>query len=153
MIGLSIPISIVATFFLMYRTGTTLNVMSLGGLALGVGMLVDNAIVVLEAIVKRREAGADPLTAAREGASEVGRAVIASTLTTVAVFLPVVFLEGVAAQLFRDMALTVCFSLLASLAVALTLVPMLTCIGQSTGSPGGAGVPRRAVSPGCAGRP
>jgi len=128
-IGLSIPISIVATFFLMYRTGTSLNVMSLGGLALGVGMLVDNAIVVLEAIVKRREAGADALTAAREGASEVGRAVTASTLTTVAVFLPVVFLEGIAAQLFRDMALTVCFSLVASLAVSLTLIPMLTAIG------------------------
>ena len=111
-IGVSIPISIVATFFLMYRTGTSLNIMSLGGLALGVGMLVDNAIVVLEAIVSRREAGADALTAARPGASEVGRAVIASTLTTVAVFLPVVFLEGIAAQLFRDQALTV--SLLAA---------------------------------------
>ncbi len=128
-IGLSIPISIVATFFLMYRTGTTLNTMSLGGLALGVGMLVDNAIVVLEAIVSRRESGADPFTAAREGAAEVGRAVTASTLTTVAVFLPVVFLEGIAAQLFRDMALTVCFSLLASLAVSLTLIPMLSCVG------------------------
>jgi len=137
-IGLSIPISIVATFFLMYRTGTSLNVMSLGGLALGVGMLVDNAIVVLEAIVKRREAGADPLSAAREGAAEVGMAVTASTLTTVAVFLPVVFLEGIAAQLFRDMALTVCFSLLASLAVALTLIPMLTCLGQSTAESVGA---------------
>ncbi len=124
-IGVSIPISVVATFFLMYRTGTSLNVMSLGGLALGVGMLVDNAIVVLEAIFKRREAGADALEAARAGASEVGRAVAASTLTTVAVFLPVVFLEGVAAQLFRDMALTVSFSLIASLAVSLTLIPML----------------------------
>jgi HAE1 family hydrophobic/amphiphilic exporter-1 len=127
-IGISIPISIIATFFLMYRTGTTLNVMSLGGLALGVGMLVDNAIVVLEAIFKRREAGFSPFEAAREGASEVGKAVAASTLTTVAVFLPVVFLEGVAAQLFRDMALTVSFSLLASLAVALTLIPMLAAL-------------------------
>ncbi|MEE8368995.1 MAG: efflux RND transporter permease subunit, partial [Thermoanaerobaculia bacterium] len=124
-IGISIPISIVATFFLMYRTGTSLNIMSLGGLALGVGMLVDNAIVVLEAIFKRREAGAAPFEAARDGASEVGKAVAASTLTTVAVFLPVVFLEGIAAQLFRDMALTVSFSLLASLAVSLTLIPML----------------------------
>ncbi|HVS03323.1 MAG TPA: efflux RND transporter permease subunit [Thermoanaerobaculia bacterium] len=124
-IGISIPVSIVATFFLMYRTGTTLNIMSLGGLALGVGMLVDNAIVVLEAIVKRREAGRSAWDAAREGASEVGPAVIASTLTTVAVFLPVVFLEGIAAQLFRDQALTVSFSLIASLAVALTLIPML----------------------------
>lgn len=127
-IGVSIPISVVATFFLMYRTGTTLNVMSLGGLALGVGMLVDNAIVVLESIFKHREAGATWLTASRDGASEVGRAVAASTLTTVAVFLPVVFLEGIAAQLFRDMALTVSFSLLASLAVALTLIPMMTAV-------------------------
>ncbi len=127
-IGLSIPISVIATFFLMYRTGTTLNVMSLGGLALGVGMLVDNAIVVLEAIFRRREAGETWLVAAREGASEVGRAVAASTLTTVAVFLPVVFLQGIAAQLFRDMALTVSFSLLASLAVALTLIPMMAAL-------------------------
>jgi HAE1 family hydrophobic/amphiphilic exporter-1 len=137
-IGISIPISVVATFFLMYRTGTTLNIMSLGGLALGVGMLVDSAIVVLEAIVKRREAGEDDTTAAREGASEVGPAVIASTLTTVAVFLPVVFLEGVAAQLFRDQALTVSFSLLAALAVSLTLIPMMVAISgrkESDGSP------------------
>jgi len=127
-IATSIPISVVATFFLMYQTGTTLNVMSLGGLALGIGMLVDNAIVVLEAIHSRREAGDDLLTAARTGASEVGGAVVASTLTTVAVFLPVVFLEGVAAQLFRDMAVTVCFSLLASLAVSLTIVPMMAAM-------------------------
>ncbi len=131
-IGVSIPISVVATFFLMYRTGTTLNVMSLGGLALGVGMLVDNAIVVLESIFKHREAGATWLAASRDGASEVSRAVAASTLTTVAVFLPVVFLEGIAAQLFRDMALTVSFSLLASLAVALTLIPMMTAVAGSS---------------------
>ncbi|HEY0590999.1 MAG TPA: efflux RND transporter permease subunit, partial [Thermoanaerobaculia bacterium] len=124
-IGVSIPISIIATFFLMYRTGTTLNIMSLGGLALGVGMLVDNAIVVLEAIFKHREKGEGALESARRGATEVGMAVIASTLTTVAVFLPVVFLEGIAAQLFKDQALTVSFSLMASLAVALTLIPML----------------------------
>jgi HAE1 family hydrophobic/amphiphilic exporter-1 len=127
-IGLSIPISIVTTFFLMYRTGTSLNIISLGGLALGVGMLVDNAIVVLESIFKHREAGESALDAARKGGGEVGRAVIASTLTTVAVFLPVVFLEGMAAQLFRDMALTVSFSLLASLAVSLTLIPMLAAL-------------------------
>ncbi|MGK2857618.1 MAG: efflux RND transporter permease subunit [Thermoanaerobaculia bacterium] len=127
-IGISIPVSIVATFFLMYRTGTSLNIMSLGGLALGVGMLVDNAIVVLEAIFKKREAGASPLAAAHAGASEVGMAVIASTLTTVAVFLPVVFLEGIAAQLFRDQALTVSFSLIASLAVSLTLIPMMAAL-------------------------
>ncbi|HSL82571.1 MAG TPA: efflux RND transporter permease subunit [Thermoanaerobaculia bacterium] len=127
-IGLSIPLSIVATFFLMYRTGTTLNIMSLGGLALGVGMLVDNAIVVLEAIYRRREEGLPALEAARRGASEVGRAVTASTLTTIAVFLPVVFLEGVAAQLFRDQALTVSFSLVASLAVALTVIPVMAAL-------------------------
>jgi HAE1 family hydrophobic/amphiphilic exporter-1 len=134
-IGVSIPISIVATFFLMYRTGTTLNIMSLGGLALGVGMLVDNAIVVLEAIFKNREMGKSAFEAARDGASEVGRAVAASTLTTVAVFLPVVFLEGIAAQLFRDMALTVSFSLIASLAVALTLIPMLAALMGSKVEP------------------
>ncbi len=127
-IGVSIPISVVATFFLMYRTGTTLNVMSLGGLALGVGMLVDNAIVVLEAIFKHQERGLSAVKSAERGASEVGKAVAASTLTTVAVFLPVVFLEGIAAQLFRDMALTVSFSLIASLAVALTLIPMLAAV-------------------------
>ena len=127
-IGISIPLSVVATFFLMYRTGTTLNVMSLGGLALGVGMLVDNAIVVLESIFKRREAGDGAVEAARQGASEVGRAVIASTLTTVAVFLPVVFLEGIAAQLFLDQALTVSFALIASLAVSLTIIPMLASL-------------------------
>jgi hydrophobic/amphiphilic exporter-1 (mainly G- bacteria), HAE1 family len=134
-VGVSIPISIVATFFLMYQTGTTLNIMSLGGLALGVGMLVDNAIVVLEAIFRRREAGAGALEAARDGASEVGHAVIASTLTTVAVFVPVVFLEGIAAQLFRDTALTVSFSLLASLAVSLTLIPMMAALASAPGAP------------------
>ncbi|HUG52837.1 MAG TPA: efflux RND transporter permease subunit [Vicinamibacteria bacterium] len=128
-VGISIPVSIVATFFLMYRMGVSLNIMSLGGLALGVGMLVDNAIVVLEAIFSRRERGEGALEAASKGASEVGMAVVASTLTTVAVFLPVVFVEGFAAQLFRDQALTVSFSLLASLAVALTLIPMIAARG------------------------
>ncbi len=129
-IGISIPISIIATFFLMLRTGTTLNIMSLGGLALGVGMLVDNAIVVLESIFKKREAGQSAFIAARDGAAEVGMAVVASTLTTVAVFLPVVFLEGIAAQLFRDQALTVSFSLVASLAVSLTLIPMMAALAS-----------------------
>jgi hydrophobic/amphiphilic exporter-1 (mainly G- bacteria), HAE1 family len=127
-IGVSIPISIIATFFLMYQTGTTLNVMSLGGLALGVGMLVDDSIVVLEAIFKRRERGESGAVAAQRGASEVGRAVVASTLTTIAVFVPVVFIEGIAAQLFRDQALTVSFSLLASLVVSLTIIPMVSAI-------------------------
>lgn len=138
-IATAIPISVIATFFLMYQTGTTLNVMSLGGLALGVGMLVDNAIVVLEAIHRRREAGSSPHDAARLGAGEVGQAVVASTMTTVAVFLPVVFLDGVAAQLFSDMAVTVCFSLLASLAVSLTLIPSLATPlgGSETNAPPG----------------
>jgi hydrophobic/amphiphilic exporter-1 (mainly G- bacteria), HAE1 family len=131
-ISVSIPISIVATFFLMYQTGTTLNVMSLGGLALGVGMLVDDSIVVLEAIFKRRERGESGAVAAQRGASEVGRAVVASTLTTIAVFVPVVFVEGIAAQLFRDQALTVSFSLLASLVVSLTLIPMVTALMGTT---------------------
>jgi HAE1 family hydrophobic/amphiphilic exporter-1 len=142
-IGVSIPISIIATFFLMYQTGTTLNVMSLGGLALGVGMLVDNAIVVLEAIFKRRERGEPAMQAAQRGASEVGRAVVASTLTTIVVFLPVVFVEGIAAQIFRDQAVTVSFSLLASLVVALTLIPLMTAVA-------GAGGQDRARRPGAA---
>jgi HAE1 family hydrophobic/amphiphilic exporter-1 len=127
-ISISIPISIIATFFLMYQTGTTINVMSLGGLALGVGMLVDDSIVVLEAIFKRRERGETGEVAAERGASEVGRAVVASTLTTIAVFVPVVFIEGMAAQLFRDQALTVSFSLLASLVVSLTIIPMVAAM-------------------------
>jgi HAE1 family hydrophobic/amphiphilic exporter-1 len=125
-IAVTIPISIVATFFLMDQTGTTLNVMSLGGLALGVGMLVDGAIVVLEAIHKRREQGEGALDAARNGASEVTMAVVASVLTTVVVFVPVVFVEGMAAQLFRDQAVTVSISLLASLAISLTLIPLMS---------------------------
>ncbi|MGA7616483.1 MAG: efflux RND transporter permease subunit, partial [Thermoanaerobaculia bacterium] len=133
-IGVSIPISIIATFFLMYRTGTSLNIMSLGGLALGVGMLVDNAIVVLESIFRKREAGMGVLESAMDGAKEVGMAVVASTLTTVAVFLPVVFLEGIAAQLFKDQALTVSFSLIASLVVSLTLIPMMAALMSSPGA-------------------
>ena len=124
-VGVSIPISVIATFFVMHQLGVTLNVMSLGGLALGVGMLVDNAIVVLEAIVRRREAGASALDAAIAGSGEIGMAVTASTLTTVVVFLPVIFIDGIAAQLFRDQALTVTGSLVASLVVSLTLIPML----------------------------
>jgi hypothetical protein len=103
----------------------TLNIMSLGGLALGIGMLVDNSIVVLESIHRLREEGHDLFTAAIRGTSVVGGAVIASTLTTVAVFFPIVFVKGVAGQIFGDMALTVVFSLLASLVVALFVVPML----------------------------
>jgi HAE1 family hydrophobic/amphiphilic exporter-1 len=124
-ISLSIPVSVVATFFLMYVADISLNIMSLGGLTLGIGLLVDNAIVVLEAVQRKREEGLDEVEAARVGTSEVGTAITASTLTTICVFVPIVFVEGIAAQLFRDQALTVAFSLVVSLVVALTLIPML----------------------------
>jgi HAE1 family hydrophobic/amphiphilic exporter-1 len=124
-IGAAIPISVVITFFLMYSSNISLNIISLGGLALGIGMLVDNSIVVLESIQRYREKGADLYNAALQGTSEVAGAVTASTFTTVAVFFPIVFVEGIAGQLFKDMALTVTYSLLASLVVSLTLVPML----------------------------
>jgi len=127
-ISLSIPVSVIATFNLMYGADLTLNIMSLGGIALGIGMLLDNSIVVLENIARHRELGKDIRTAAKDGAGEVGQAVTASTLTTVAVFFPLVFVKGIAGQLFRDQALTVTFALLASLAVALTLIPMLASL-------------------------
>ncbi|HEX9971976.1 MAG TPA: efflux RND transporter permease subunit, partial [bacterium] len=127
-IALSIPVSVIATFNLMYGADLTLNIMSLGGIALGIGMLVDNSIVVLENIHRHREKGKSFLEAAQDGASEVGMAVTASTLTTVAVFFPLVFVKGISGQLFRDQALTVTFALLASLAVALTLIPMLASL-------------------------
>lgn len=127
-IGISIPISIIATFFLMGQSGITLNIMSLGGIALAAGLLVDNAIVVLENITRYRQAGEGLVSAARKGASEVGGAVIASTLTTVAVFLPLAFVQGVAGQLFRDQALTVTFALLISLFVAMSLIPMMASL-------------------------
>jgi HAE1 family hydrophobic/amphiphilic exporter-1 len=128
-IAVSIPVSIVATFMIMYRMGISLNVMSLGGLTLGIGMLVDNSIVVLESIFRKRQEGAGLFRAAVSGADEVGAAVIASTLTTVVVFVPLVFVEGVAGQLFKDQALTVTISLLASLVIALTVAPMFASLG------------------------
>ncbi len=128
-IAVAIPVSVVATFFVMYLAGISLNIMSLGGLTLGVGLLVDNAIVVLESVQRRSDDGLGPVEAARQGASEVGRAITASTLTTVCVFVPIVFVEGVTAQLFRDQALTVACSLAVSLIVALTLIPMLVSRG------------------------
>jgi len=124
-IGTAIPVSIIATFVLMYFADLNINIISLGGLALGVGMLVDNAIVVLENIYRYRSMGVGKIEAAKEGSSEVGMAITASTLTTIVVFLPVFFVEGIAARLFKELALTVSFSLFASLAVALTLIPML----------------------------
>ena len=128
-IAIAIPVSIVGTFLLMYTNEVSLNIMSLGGVALAVGMLVDNAIVVLENIVRRKEQGDDGLTAARRGTAEVGGAVTAATLTTIAVFFPMVFISGIAGQLFRDQALTVTFALVFSLLVALTLIPMLAALG------------------------
>lgn len=131
-IAVSIPISIIATFVVMYRMGISLNVMSLGGLTLGIGMLVDNSIVVLESIFRKRQEGSGLFRAAVDGTEEVGAAVIASTLTTVVVFVPLVFVEGVAGQLFKDQALTVTISLLASLVVALTVAPMFASLGGRT---------------------
>jgi hydrophobic/amphiphilic exporter-1 (mainly G- bacteria), HAE1 family len=128
-IGLSIPISVVATFFLMYTTDVSLNIMSLGGLALGIGLLVDSSIVVLENVQRYRDRGLGAIEAARLGTSEVGQAVIAATMTTICVFVPIVFVEGVAGQLFRDQALTVTYSLVAALFVALMLLPMLSSLG------------------------
>ncbi|RXI98242.1 efflux RND transporter permease subunit [Anaerobacillus alkaliphilus] len=125
-IGLSIPISIVTTFLFMYFSGLTLNVLTLGGLALGIGMMVDNAIVILENIYRLRQLGYSLKEAAIEGTSEIGGAIVASTLTTVVVFLPIVFVEGLAAQLFKPLALSVAFSLLASLFTALIIVPLLS---------------------------
>ena len=124
-VGLTIPVSIMATFAPMYMFDVSLNIMSLGGLALGIGMLVDNSIVVLESIFRCREEGDDLVQATVRGTGEVGGAVFASTLTTITVFFPIVFVEGVAGQIFGDMALTVVFSLLASLGVALFFIPML----------------------------
>ncbi len=132
-ISFSIPVSVIATFNMMFGANLTLNIMSLGGIALGIGMLVDNSIVVLENIARHRAQGKDAASAVRDGASEVSRAVIASTLTTVAVFLPLVFVKGISGQLFRDQALTVTFSLVASLAVALTLIPMLASLKAYSG--------------------
>jgi hydrophobic/amphiphilic exporter-1 (mainly G- bacteria), HAE1 family len=124
-IALAIPISVVGTFALMEAFGVSLNIMSLGGLALGVGMLVDNSIVVLENVFRQREAGLSAMAAAAAGAEEVQGAITASTLTTISVFGPIVYVEGVAGELFRDLSLAVAFSLLASLLVALTLLPAL----------------------------
>jgi len=125
-IGLSIPISVIATFILIYFNGITLNMMTLGGLTLGVGMLVDNSIVVLENIFRYRTEGVEVNEAAITGANEVRNAIVASTLTTIVVFLPLTFVEGMVSVMFKDFSMTVVMSLIASLVVALTLVPMLS---------------------------
>ncbi len=127
-ISLSLPVSLIATFFFMGQAHLSLNVMSLGGLALATGMVVDDSIVVLENIARLREHGASILEAAVKGAKDVAMAVTASTLTTVAVFFPLVFVQGVAGQLFRDQALTITFAMLISLIVAMTLIPMLASL-------------------------
>lgn len=124
-IGISIPISLIASFILLYFNGITLNILALGGLALAVGLLVDSAIVVLENIFRFNAEGYSRSDAAILGASEVGMAITASTLTTVAVFIPIVFVEGVVGTIFRDFAITVTLSLAASLVISLTLIPML----------------------------
>lgn len=125
-ISFAIPISLIFTFTLLYFSNLTLNMMTLGGLALGIGMMVDNSIVVLENIFRYRELGTDIKKSACLGASEVGPAISASTFTTIAVFLPIVYVQGIASELFRPMGYTITFSLLTSLLVALTLVPMLS---------------------------
>lgn len=124
-VSIAIPISIVATFNLMFFNHLTLNIMTLGGLALGAGMLVDNAIVVIESIFRNQEKGLTAKEAAISGTSEVAGAVIASTLTTIVVFLPIVYLHGASGELFKDQAWTVTFSLVSSLFVAIFVIPML----------------------------
>ncbi len=127
-VGAAMPISIIATFALMYYSKITLNVMSMGGLSLGIGMLVDNSIVVLESIFRKLEEGLDRITAAIEGTREVVTSVTASTLTTIIVFLPITFSGGLTAQIFNELSLTIAFSLLSSLGVSLTFVPMLASV-------------------------
>lgn len=122
----SIPLSIIATFVLMYFYGTTLNLITMGGLALGVGRIVDDSIVVFENIYRHRSLGLPPLEAAVTGASEVSSAVIASTMTFIAVFMPMVFVEGLASIIFTPMAMTICFAILCSLVVALTVIPLMS---------------------------
>ncbi|MFP4457335.1 MAG: efflux RND transporter permease subunit [Clostridia bacterium] len=125
-IAIAIPISVISTFVLLYFSNITLNLMTLGGLALAIGMLVDNAIVVLENIFRFREEGVEKEEAAVSGASEVSMAITASTITTIAVFLPIVFVEGITSEIFRELALTIALSLLVSLVVALSVIPMLS---------------------------
>jgi HAE1 family hydrophobic/amphiphilic exporter-1 len=125
-ISIAIPISVIATFNLMYFNGLTLNIMTLGGLALGAGMLVDNAIVVMENIFRNLEKGMSIKEASILGTAEVSGAITSSTITTIIVFLPIVYLHGAAGELFKDQAWTVAFSLLSSLAVAILVIPMLS---------------------------
>ncbi|MBP7462276.1 MAG: efflux RND transporter permease subunit, partial [Candidatus Delongbacteria bacterium] len=125
-VAVSIPVSMITTFFVMYMADVTMNIISLTGLALGIGMLVDNSIVVLENIYRHRSLGEGQGEASNRGASEVAMPVTASTLTTLAVFVPILFVPGITGVMFRDMVLTICFSLIMSLIVSLSLIPMLT---------------------------
>ncbi len=127
-IALLIPVSVIAGFFFMYQAGVSFNIMSLGGVALAVGLLVDNGIVVLENIASKIKQQGEGVEAIQQGASDVGSAITASTLTTVAVFLPLVFVSGIAGQLFKDQALTVTFTLIVSLLFALLLIPMMSSL-------------------------
>ncbi len=124
-VSVAIPISVIATFNLMYFNHLTLNIMTLGGLALGAGMLVDNAIVVLENITRLREEGMELKEAVINGTGQVGGAITASTVTTIVVFLPIVYLQGASSEMFRDQAWTVAFALISSLLVAMLVIPML----------------------------
>ena len=139
-IGLTIPISVIGTFALMHLSELSLNIMSLGGIALAIGLLVDNAIVVLENIVDKQEQGLDPVSAAEQGTSEMAGAVTAATLTTIAVFFPMVFVTGIAGELFRDQSLTVTYALVFSLFLALLLIPMMASSGGRAGTLEQAGV-------------
>lgn len=127
-VAVAIPISIIMTFALMYATGMTINIMSLGGLTLGVGMLVDNSIVVIESIYRKLEEGESRFNAAIDGAQEVAMSVIASTLTTIVVFLPITFTGGLSAQIFNQLSFTISFSLISSLFSSLTFVPMASAL-------------------------
>lgn len=123
-IGVSIPTSVISTFAMMYILDMTLNIISLGGIAIGIGMFVDNSIVVLENVHRHFEMGKDAKTAAYDGSHEVSMSITASILTTVAVFIPLMFIKGITGEMFRDLSLTVTFSLMASLIVSLTFVPI-----------------------------
>jgi len=127
-IGLAIPLSVITTFIAFYVAGYTLNLLTLGGLALGIGMLVDNAVVVIENIFRHLEEGKNRIEAAKKGASEVGMAITASTLTTIAVFFPMMFASGITGKMTRSLALAIAFSLIASLFVALTVIPLVASL-------------------------
>jgi HAE1 family hydrophobic/amphiphilic exporter-1 len=135
-IGLAIPLSVITTFIALYAAGYTLNLLTMGGLALGIGMLVDNAVVVIENIFRHIEEGVEKNEAAKKGASEVGMAITASTLTTIAVFFPMIFAQGITGKLTRGLALAIAFSLFASLFVALTIVPLVaSLLFKANGNP------------------